>query len=169
VTCDRRGHCNYICLSERLRICGASPDANTSTGYRGHLAALCTKGIRLFLQGEVFRMNKDQLAFEQQQMRERWAKRPSTTRAAIPPRAATRPRAALPGLWKPATPKSAKPTLSVKPATGRNQNQEQFALGFSIGVPPVRAGYSTATIEYACVCGIFSINPNKCPRCGRKR
>lgn len=105
--------------------------------------------------------SKEALAFEQQRMRKRWANRPRPTRAALAPPVTTS------ALWKPAKLKPAKPTNSVKAATSRYQ--EPFALGFSLSVPPVRAGYSTATIEYACVCGVFSASPDKCPRCGRKR
>ena len=107
--------------------------------------------------------SKDGLACEQRQMRGRWAKHSRTTSAALPSRVATPP------LRKSGAVKPAKPTQSVEPATGRNQNPDQFALAFSLGVPSARAGYSTATIEYACVCGVFSSDPSKCPRCGRKR
>lgn len=117
---------------------------------------------------EAFVTNKDDLAFEQERMRERWAKRPHTARAAAHARVTVPvPFAILPH-WK-TTPEPANPAKSVRHRMGRDQNQEPLALGFSLGVPPVRAGYSTATIEYACACGAFSINPHECPRCGRRR
>ena len=111
-------------------------------------------------------MTKEDLALEQQQMRERWTNR--TVKEKPPKLSSPKPgRVALP----PVKPAPAKPIsrLAPVPAASRSQHQEALALGFSLGVPPVRAGYSTAEIEYACVCGIFSNNPNKCPRCGRKR
>ena len=137
-------------------------EANTlQDAFRAADRAVCDAGQDRY-PTTTTKKSKDELAFEQQQMQRRWAKRPRTTRAALPPRGA------IPPLWKLATAKSANPTNSVKPATRRNQNQEPFTLGFSLGVPPVRADYSTATIEYACACGVFSTSPNKCPRCGRK-
>jgi hypothetical protein len=101
-------------------------------------------------------MTKNELAFEQVKMRERWANRPSKSRPAKPKRVSSA-RVAPPEL------------RPVALATRRNQHQETLALGFSLGVPPVRAGYSAADIEYACVCGVFSNNPTRCLRCGRKR
>jgi len=138
-------------------------EANTlQDAFRAADRAVCDAG-QVCYPTTTTKKSKDELAFEQQQMRKRWAKRSRNTLTNLPARVA------MPPLWKPAAAKSANPTKSVNPATGRNQNQEPFALGFSLGVPPVRAGYSTATIEYACACGVFSTNPNKCPRCGRKR
>ena len=100
-------------------------------------------------------MTQDELAFEQLKMRERWADRPGKSRPAKSKRVSS-VRVAPPEPWL---------TLAAR----RNQHQETLALGLSLGVSPVRAGYSTAEIEYACVCGIFSNNPTRCLRCGRKR
>jgi hypothetical protein len=154
----------------------------------GVLRLLRRQGLnKIILAKRSIKMKKE-LEFEQEKMRERWSKRGRTlpddlpshddlltlwktarAKSTKPNQSAKRARVAKMPLWKSALAKSARPTQSVKPTTGRNRNQERLALGFSLGVPPVRAGYSTATIEYACVCGVFSADPNKCPRCSRKR
>jgi hypothetical protein len=125
--------------------------------------ALGTEEIGFVNRDEGFKTDKNSLAFEQGQMRKRWSRRSQNIRVALPSRLTTStvtetcPRKAL------------MPAKSVKAAPGAKQYQDSLALGFSLGVPPIRAGYSTATIEYSCVCGVFSVNPNECPRCGRKR
>jgi hypothetical protein len=112
---------------------------------------------------------KDKLASKQQQMRERWANRPAKGKPAnspptLPVRVAVQrakgrvvkssypfpTRVALP------PPNNSAPAKSIlrraERTAHRNQCQETLALGFSLGVPPVRVGYSTAEVEYACVC-----------------
>ena len=100
-------------------------------------------------------MTKDERAFEQVKMRERSANRPSKSRPAKSKRGSSA---------RVAPPELRPVTLDAR----RNQHQEALALGFSLGVLSVRAGYSTAEIEYACVCGAFSNNPTRCLRCGRR-
>lgn len=77
-------------------------------------------------------MTKEDLALEQQQMRERWANRrvkEKPAKSSSPPPGGV----ALP----PVKPAPAKPIsrLAPVPAESRSQHQEALALGFSLGVP----------------------------------
>jgi hypothetical protein len=123
----------------------------------------------LFREGVGFgqrRMKKEELAPERQRMHERWRDR-WTGRRTAQSRSLLPACVGVPPMWEPAPPKPT--SRSSKHSPDQNQHQERFALGFSLAVPPVRAGYSVAVIEYACACGTFCSNPVKCPKCGRKR
>jgi len=111
-------------------------------------------------------MTKEELAFEQRKMRERWETRSPKGRS-NESRSVLPARVGIPPMWKPVPAK--RPSRPPKPSIQRGLHEERFALGFALGVPPVRAGYCTAEIQYACVCGAFSNDPKKCPKCGRNR
>jgi hypothetical protein len=111
-------------------------------------------------------MTKEELAFEQQKMRERWKTHSSKDRS-NQSRPVLPARVGIPPMWE-ATPAKRSPRRP-KSSLQRSLHEERFALGFSLGVPPVRAGYCTAEIQYACVCGAFSTDAKKCLKCGRKR
>ena len=135
-------------------------------GYQGYSWALpVERKLSSDNRGQAM-MTKEELAFEQEKMRERWKSRPAKGRAAQSRRVLVATVLVEP--MRKLVPAKAIPR-PAKPSAGLDQHQERFALGFSLGVPPVRTGYSTAEIEYACACGVFSNNPSKCPKCGRQR
>ena len=127
-------------------------------------------------------MTKEELAFKQQEMRERLRSRSSKTphysRSDLAVRTAQKRTQTMTGSQCDLRP-SPFPVgrisirKSIPPATKtsvvRNPGQDSFASRSALGVPPVRLDYSTAEIKYACVCGTFSNSAQQCPKCGRHR